>query len=87
MGHTTHPFGLSPSKPGRKAGTPLGKPFGTPFGEPFDQLRANGRDEAQPDHAPPAPFRLSLSKPRTAPPKTESSPSATPQHKRQRHGL
>ncbi len=31
--------------------------------QPFDKLRANGGDEAQPHHAHPHPFGLSLSKP------------------------
>ena len=51
-----HPFGLSLSKPGHKAG------------KPFDKLRANGDEPAQHPVEPtrmnhPAPFGLSLSKP------------------------
>jgi hypothetical protein len=51
-----HPFGLSLSKPGHKAG------------KPFDKLRANGDEPAQHLVEPPrmnhtAPFGLSLSKP------------------------
>ena len=52
-----HPFGLSLSKPGHKAG------------KPFDKLRANGDEPAQHPVEPPrmnhtAPFRLNPSKPR-----------------------